>query len=76
MTGVVVAGASSLAVLSLLAFAVILVALCESAKGQGPECDRGQRRAQPSLRNFGDSKLAKICIICKPGPMRRVASVG
>jgi hypothetical protein len=53
MTGIVLVAASSLEVLSLLAFAVSLVALCESGQGQGPECDRGQRALQPSLPNFG-----------------------
>jgi hypothetical protein len=44
--------AASLAVLSLLAFAVSVVALCEIRKGQGPERDPGRRRQRPSLRNF------------------------
>jgi hypothetical protein len=32
--------------------------------GRGPERDRGRKRRRPSLRNFGNSKLARICIIC------------
>jgi hypothetical protein len=52
MTGIVLVAASSLEVLSLLAFAVSLVALCESRRGQGPERDRGRERRRPSLRKF------------------------
>jgi hypothetical protein len=44
MSGVVLVAAASLAVLSLLAFAVSFVALSEIRQGQGPERDRGRKR--------------------------------
>ena len=75
MPGVVLGVAPSLAVLSLLAFAVSLVAFCKSEQGQGPEHDRDQRGLQPSLRKYGDSKSAGICMQCKPEPGRRAASL-
>jgi hypothetical protein len=46
------------------------------AVGQGPERDQGRGRLRPSLRNFGGSKLARSCIRCNTGPVRRAASVG
>ena len=55
----------------LLGFALTLVQA--RAEGQGPERDRGRKRRRPPLPNFWDSKLARICIICKPKPMSRAA---
>ena len=53
--------------LIMVALAVSLVALCELGKGQGPDRDRERKRRRPSLPNFGDLKLASICIRCNAG---------
>ena len=44
--------ALSLAVLAMLAFAVSLVALCESGQGAGTGTRPGRRRRQPPLTNY------------------------
>src|SRR5215213_11797686 len=44
--------------------------------GGGPERDRGHRELRPSLRNFGGSKLSRICMVCNSESMRHAASVG
>jgi len=52
MTGSVLVAASSLAVLSLLAFAVSLVAVCEIGQGAGTGTRPGPQRAATPAAKF------------------------
>jgi hypothetical protein len=45
-------------------------------QGRAPLREAPSQARQPPLRNFGGSKLARLCIVCKPEPMKRAASVG
>jgi hypothetical protein len=45
-------------------------------QGRAPLREAPSRAGRPSLRNFGDSKLARICIRCISEPISRAASVG
>jgi Putative transposase of IS4/5 family (DUF4096) len=45
-------------------------------QGRAPLREAPSRAGRPSLRNFGDSKLASICIRCISEPMNRAVSVG